>query len=87
MCGVHAGVPQTVVKSPEPYTYMTDADIPDNYDVRNISGRNFAGINRNQHIPHYCGSCWAMAGASALSDRFKVARHGAFPDIDLAPQV
>lgn len=62
-------------------------DIPDSYDIRNISGRSMASMNRNQHIPHYCGSCWAVAGATALSDRLKLARRGGFPDIDLSSQV
>ena len=34
-----------------------------------------------------CGSCWAMATTSALSDRIKLLRKGSFPDIDLSPQV
>ena len=34
-----------------------------------------------------CGSCWAMATTSALSDRMKLSRKAAYPDIDLSPQV
>ena len=34
-----------------------------------------------------CGSCWAMGTTSALSDRIKLMRNGAFPDINLSPQV
>ena len=43
--------------------------------------------SRNQHIPRFCGSCWAHATTSALSDRIKIARQGAFPDVNIAPQV
>ena len=49
--------------------------------------RNMLTQSRNQHIPRYCGSCWAFAVTSALSDRIKIARKGAFPDVNIAPQV
>ena len=43
-------------------------------------------MSRNQHIPQYCGSCWAQAASSTLSDRIKIARNAAWPDINIAPQ-
>ena len=53
----------------------------------NFRTRNFLTQSRNQHIPRFCGSCWAHAATSSLSDRIKIARQGAFPDVNLAPQV
>jgi len=42
---------------------------------------------KQQHIPYYCGSCWAQAASSSLSDRIKIARGGAWPEINIAEQV
>ena len=39
-----------------------------------------------QHIPHYCGSCWAHGAISSLMDRIKIAQKGKGTDINLSIQ-
>jgi cathepsin X len=38
-------------------------------------------------MPEYCGSCWAQAAASSMSDRIKIMRNAQWPEINIAPQV
>lgn len=62
-------------------------DVPDEWDWGSVNGTNFLTLPRNQHLPTYCGSCWAHAATSSLSDRIKIARNAQWPDINIAPQV
>eukprot|EP01064_Diplonema_japonicum_P015853 TRINITY_DN237_c0_g1_i1.p1 TRINITY_DN237_c0_g1~~TRINITY_DN237_c0_g1_i1.p1 ORF type:complete len:333 (+),score=118.12 TRINITY_DN237_c0_g1_i1:46-1044(+) len=74
------------VVSALPHTYVSDADLPTDFSWGNINGENYLTKNLNQHIPQYCGSCWAHAAVSALGDRIKIARKGKGIDVNLAVQ-
>ncbi|KAL7490731.1 hypothetical protein ACHAWT_000268 [Skeletonema menzelii] len=72
--------------SPLPHEYVADEDVPQKWDWRNILGKSHVTKALNQHIPQYCGSCWAHAALSALADRIKIARDGEGDDINLSIQ-
>ena len=62
-------------------------DLPKQWLWNNVDAKNMITNVRNQHVPTYCGSCWAHAATSAISDRIKIARKAAWPDINISPQV
>ena len=51
---------------------LKDTEMPANLDWRNYDGGNYTSWNKNQHIPAYCGSCWAQGPTSSLADRFQI---------------
>jgi cathepsin X len=63
---------QDAYSSPLPYTYISEDDLPENFNWGDVNGHSYLTHSLNQHIPQYCGSCWAHGALSALSDRIKI---------------
>lgn len=78
------GVVRNSITSPVPSTYITS--VPAAYSWGDVNGVSYLTKSLNQHLPQYCGSCWAHGALSALGDRIKIARNAQGVDINLAVQ-
>lgn len=70
----------------EPTEYDLFMGLPNEFYWGNISNKSYLTRTLNQHIPQYCGSCWAHGALSALADRVKIKRNGIGADVDLSIQ-
>jgi hypothetical protein len=74
---------------PLPKSYIAFEDLPEAFSWDNVDGTSYLTHMLNQHIPQYCGSCWAHSSMSSLADRIKIARsvdQKGGPEINLSIQ-
>lgn len=81
-----AGIVANSYTSTRPQDLLGAEELPEAFTWCNKDGVNYCTMNRNQHIPQYCGSCWAHGAVSALGDRIKIARGAKGIDINLSVQ-
>jgi len=68
------------IKSPVPYNEsVRESDLPESFSWGNVDGINYLSEIRNQHVPVYCGSCWAHAATSSLTDRYTIQSGAVWP--------
>jgi len=81
---VYQGDFDDVIKSPLPQNYLQSSDLPASLDWRETG---LMTTDLNQHIPVYCGSCWAHASVSTIADRMKILSKGLQKDVIPSIQV
>ena len=68
------------------FEHPGDVDLPESWFWGDVNQTNYLTKNLNQHLPQWCGSCWAHGAMSSLADRIKIARNSTHPDINLPVQ-
>ena len=79
-------VHNSAFQSPLPHTYIGLEELPESFNWGSVDGKSYLTKSLNQHIPQYCGSCWAHGALSSLGDRIKIARKAQGDDINLSIQ-
>ncbi|KRX07448.1 hypothetical protein PPERSA_03281 [Pseudocohnilembus persalinus] len=84
---IHDGIKEKVlIKTQRPHEYIKKEDLPTNWDWRQVDGVNYMSQNTNQHLPVYCGCCWAYGTSSSIADRLNIITKNKFPRTVLSVQ-
>ncbi|KAK9814553.1 hypothetical protein WJX72_007790 [[Myrmecia] bisecta] len=91
--GYGKGKPRRVVPeenlafNPQPSPLLELSSLPERFNwCAREDGSDWCAPNWNQHIPIYCGSCWAHGTLSMVQDRLKIRKKGRGPDVMLSRQ-
>ena len=90
--GCYRGRPHAPIPHKRAFLNHTPAPVPKHmpksWDWGDVDGHGLSMLTPswNQHEPTYCGSCWAHATLSMLSDRLKISKRGLGPDVMLSRQ-
>jgi cathepsin X len=74
-------IPEVIKSAP---LKKTRGELPTNFDYRTLG---LLTSDLNQHIPVYCGSCWAHSAMSSIADRIKIMTNGTMRDVIPSIQV
>lgn len=69
-----------------PAPLMDLSRLPKHFSWCSNGADNLCTPSWNQHIPIYCGSCWAHGSTHMVQDRLKIAKKGMGPDVMLSRQ-
>lgn len=72
--------------SHQPAPLMDLNRLPRHFSWCSNGADNLCTPSWNQHIPVYCGSCWAHGSTHMVQDRLKIAKKGMGPDVMLSRQ-
>ncbi|KAK9810583.1 hypothetical protein WJX73_002238 [Symbiochloris irregularis] len=70
----------------QPLPLLAEKDLPKEWNWCDVNGPNLCVSSWNQHIPVYCGACWAHGSLSMIQDRLKIQKKGRGPDVMLGRQ-
>lgn len=82
----HRGKPSSLSYNHQPAPLLEEHQLPKHFTWCSNAADNLCTPSWNQHIPQYCGSCWAHGTTHMVQDRLKIKKKGMGPDVMLSRQ-